>query len=43
LTDRETDTGKPGHSVSEDELHAYVDNQLDAARLPVADLYLDEH
>lgn len=34
---------EPERSVSERELHAYVDNQLDAARRPFVDLYLAEH
>jgi anti-sigma factor RsiW len=34
---------EPGRSISEDELHAYVDNQLNVARRPAIDIYLDEH
>jgi anti-sigma factor RsiW len=43
VTGRETKINEHGRSIKEDELHAYVDNQLDVARRPAVELYLDEH
>lgn len=43
MANSEIDMGQPAPSISEDELNAYVDNQLDAARRVAVDLYLGEH
>ena len=43
MTDRETKLNEHGRSIKEDELHAYVDNQLDVARRPAVELYLLDH
>ena len=43
MTSHETDMSGPGRPISEDELHAYVDHQLDMARHSAIGLYLHEH
>jgi anti-sigma factor RsiW len=43
LTNREAEMSESPRLISEDELQAYVDNQLDAATRAAVDLYLDQH
>jgi anti-sigma factor RsiW len=43
LTSHETGMIGPGRSISEDDLHAYVDDQLDVAQRSAMELYLGKH